>query len=471
MIFENYYLECLSQASYLIADESTKHAAIIDPQRDIDIYLKDLEENNLKLKYIFETHIHADFSSGHQELAKETGAQIVFGSDAKGRLGFDSLFARDGNIFSLNDDGVHLGIIETPGHTPESITIALFTSKPKNFSADNYGAPEKIFTGDTMFIGDVGRPDLLGSVGLSSHEMADQLYDSLHNKLMQLPDQTQIFPGHGAGSACGKALSTERSDTLGSQRNINYALQKMTKKEFIDIVSEGQPLAPQYFSHSIEMNTSKHNLMDESTPCPLIGWDEVKLEMNKGTILLDTREPTDFTLGHIKGSINIGTDGRFAETAGQLFSPETKIILVGYPQNNQDAYVRLGRIGYDNCIGQLENFIQTLEMNPNLVKTSSRVDAIGLATLISKDDMELTLIDVRTPTETENGMIAGAMNIPLAQLHEKIKDLNPDSSTVIYCAGGWRSSVGASYLRANGFENVRDVIGGYDALKQSINND
>ncbi len=465
MIFENYYLECLSQASYLIADEQTKSAVIIDPQRDIEIYLDDLKEKGLNLKYVFETHIHADFLSGHLELANKTGAQIVFGEKAKGRLGFDSLYAKDGELFALSDDGVHLGVIETPGHTPESITIALFSQKPEVYATGSYGSPEKIFTGDTLFIGDVGRPDLLGGVGLSAQEMASELYDTLHQKLLTLPDETLVFPAHGAGSACGKSLSSERSDSLGAQRKTNYALQAMTKEEFIELVTEGQPLTPQYFSHSVEMNSSAHQLLDENKTCPTIDFTRAEKEIRDGAVLVDTREPTDFSLGHIKGSINIGLDGRFAETVGQVLSPEAKIILTGEPDHIQEAYVRLARIGYDNCVGSINNLFDILETKPELVQTSTRIEARSITSPQIDNVNKLQIVDVRTPIEVEDGMYETAKSIPLARLHEKIGELDPNRPVIVYCAGGWRSSVAASYLKSKGFENVSDVIGGYNALK------
>jgi hydroxyacylglutathione hydrolase len=459
VIFESYYLECLSQASYLVADQESKQAAIVDPQRDIDLYLRDLEEKGLTLTYIFETHVHADFLSGHLELANKTGATIVYGSHAEGRLGFDATFAHDGDLFALNDNGVHFGVIETPGHTPESITVAVFSEPPTDFSAGKYSEPELIFTGDTLFIGDVGRPDLLGAVGLAPEDMASQLYDSLHNKILTLPDATLVYPAHGAGSACGKSLSSERSSSLGVQRTSNYALQIPTKEEFIDIITEGQPLTPQYFSHSVAMNLSAHELLNEAAPLEALSIEQTLAEMEKGTVVIDTRTPNDFTLGHIIGSINIGLDGRFAETAGQILSPETKIILTGEPEHIQEAHVRLARIGYDNCIGQLPDVYTTLEDHPDLSEVSERIDAAHLP-----QTHEAQIIDVRSPSEVESGMVYNAHHIPLPRLHEKYSQLDPTQPTVVYCAGGWRSSVAASFLKAHGFENVRDVIGGYNAI-------
>jgi len=469
MIFESYYLECLSQASYLVADESTKRAAIIDPQRDIDLYLDDLKAQGLTLEYIFETHIHADFLSGHLELSKATGAKIVFGADAKGRLEFESIFAKDGDLFSLNDDGVHIGIIETPGHTPESITIAVFENPPTNFEEVNYGEPKLLFTGDTLFIGDVGRPDLLGSVGLSSEEMAKQLYASLRNKILLLPDETLIYPAHGAGSACGKSLSAERSSSLGEQRKNNYALAPMSEQEFIDLVTEGQPLTPQYFSHSVEMNKSAHTLLDEDQRMKALSLEEAIKARDDGAVILDVRSPTDFSLGHIKGSINIGLDGRFAETAGQVLSPDTKIILAGEHEHNVEARMRLARIGYDNTLGEIKDFYDTLENNESYIDFSKRIDAVKFRDSTKLEKENLQVIDVRTISEVEDGTIDSSTNIPLARLHERYQQLDSNKPVIVFCAGGWRSSVASSFLRSKGFKDVSDVIGGYNALKLATN--
>ena len=469
MIFESYYLECLSQASYLIADEKTKRAAIIDPQRDIDMYLKDLEAHDLELAYIFETHIHADFLSGHLELAKKTGAKIVFGADANGRLEFDSLFAKDGELFSLNDSGVQIGIIETPGHTPESITIAIFEIPPANFGPNSYDNPELIFTGDTLFIGDVGRPDLLGSVGLAPEDMAKQLYSSLRNKIFTLPEKAIIYPAHGAGSACGKSLSSERSSTLGEQRKTNYALAPMTEKDFVAMITEGQPLTPQYFSHSVAMNKSAHQLLDEKESISLLSLEKALREREKGAIIVDVRSPTDFSLGHIKGSVNIGLDGRFAETAGQILSPEANIILAGEHELNIEARMRLARIGYDNTLGEIENFYDAMESNQDIVVASRRIDIQEFKDSNFSGDKKIQIVDVRTSKEIEDGTLTSAIHIPLARLHERYSELDSKQPVIVFCAGGWRSSVASSYLLSKGFADVSDVVGGYSALKLVTN--
>jgi glyoxylase-like metal-dependent hydrolase (beta-lactamase superfamily II)/rhodanese-related sulfurtransferase len=452
MIFRQYYLACLSHASYLIGDEHSGRAVVIDPQRDISGYLSDAQEYGLAIERVIETHFHADFLSGHLELAHATGAVISYGEAANPEFGIEPL--ADEQSLSLGE--VTLQILATPGHTPESISIVV-----KEHPNDE--VPYGVLTGDTLFIGDVGRPDLLTSVGVSADELASQLYDSLHTKLLVLPDATRVFPAHGAGSSCGKKLSNETESTIGVQRATNYALAPMTKDEFIEVVTQGQSVAPLYFSFSAMRNKVNRPLLDESEWPPLLSLDEVLQAKARGAKVLDTRDSVEFQVGHLDGSLNVPLTGRFAEYAGEVIRSDSDIVLVCTSGSEYDARVRLARIGFDRVIGALREPLSVFHDNPQLVSRSSRLTVHEFNERRASVP-NLQVIDVRMPSETELGTVSGAKLLPLAQLITQFGGLHKDQPVVVYCESGVRSSIAASALQSEGFDDVSDVIGGYGAL-------
>lgn len=453
MFFRQYYLGCLSHASYLIGDQTTGRAVVVDPQRDISQYLSDAEAHGLRIERVLETHFHADFVSGHLELARATGAVISYGQAAQGRAEFPVDWVADGQRLSLGD--VTLEILETPGHTPESISILVYEH------ADDT-VPYGVLTGDTLFIGDVGRPDLLASVGVTADELARMLYRSLHTKLLTLPDATRVFPAHGAGSACGKQLSTETVSTIGEQRHSNYALAPMTEDEFVEAVTQGQSVAPMYFAFNAMRNRQDRPLLEEEEPVAMLGLDEVLARQAEGAVLIDTREPAVFAQGHLRGSINVGLSGRFAEYTGDVVRHEQPIVLICEPETEQEAKVRLARIGFDRVLGALANPLQAFLSRPELVEVSSRLSAWELAER-QQSVPDLQVVDVRNPGEVRLGTIPGAVHLSLPAIVRNLDQLDPARPTVVFCAGGYRSSIAASTLRAHGFADVSDLIGGFDA--------
>jgi|GEM_PF-18262 len=454
MIFTQQYLACLSHASYLIGDETTGRAVVVDPRRDVDVYLREAADRGLRIERVIETHIHADFLSGHLELAKSTGAVISYGERADVEFSIEPL--RDGQRLSLGE--VTMEILATPGHTPESICIAVYESPGDR-------VPYGVLTGDTLFVGDVGRPDLLSASGLSADTLARKLYRSLHGKLLKLPDATRVFPAHGAGSACGKQLSSETSSTIGEQRQTNYALQQMNEDRFVAVVTEGQPIRPHYFEFDSRQNRRLRPLLDDQAP-PLIDIEEVVKRADAGAILLDSREPADYASGHLRGAVNIGLQGRFAEWAGNLMPPDRDIVLVGDPARALEGKIRLARVGYDQVIGQLRDLAEVFTRRPDLVETSSRLSIEQLAELRGLEP-HLQLVDVRSPAETAGGTIPRAHEIPLAGLTDSTSAIDRSATVVVYCASGYRSVVAASVLRATGFEDVSDVVGGFGAWQNA----
>ncbi len=453
MIFTQHYLACLSHASYLIGDETTGSAVVVDPRRDIGVYLEEAEAKGLRIVRVLETHLHADFLSGHLELAAATGAVISFGEAAQ--LDFPTEPLAHGQRIELGD--VRLEIRATPGHTPESICILVY-----EHAGDR--APYGVLTGDTLFVGDVGRPDLLASsgTGFDAETLGRLLYRSLHQQLLTLPDETKIFPAHGAGSSCGKQLSSETSSTIGDQRRSNYALQPMTEDQFVAAVTEGQPVRPPYFTFDARRNRQTHRLLDEAVEPPEMGLTEVLDQVSRGAVPLDTREPADFAAGHLRGAVNVGLHGRFAEWAGDVLDPDREIVLVGDPATALESRVRLGRIGFDNVVGYLADPHQLFTGRPDLVEASSRVSIERLAELVGLVP-DIQLVDVRNPGETALGTLCGARLIPLARLAGSLDELDRDAPVVVNCAGGYRSLVASSLLRHRGFSDVSDLIGGYDA--------
>ena len=457
MFFKQYYLGCLSHASYLIGDMTTGRAVVVDPQRDVDGYLIDAEQNGLTITAVIETHFHADFLSGHLELAARTDADIIYGAAAAGRVGFPIVTLADGEHLSLGT--VDLEILETPGHTPESICVLV---RPDG--AD--GVPEGVLTGDTLFIGDVGRPDLLSSVGVTAEELGHQLYRSLHDKLLTLPDATKVYPAHGAGSACGKNLSTETVSTIGEQRRSNYALQPMVAEDFVDVVTQGQSVAPLYFAFAANRNREARALFDEDVPVAPMSLDEVLERQRAGAVIIDTRDDFVFAQGHLRGSVNIGLGGRFAEYAGEVMEPGTPIILIADPGHEIEARMRLSRIGFDAVLGALEDPIATFLAHPEHVEQLSRLSVDELAERIASV-RDLVLIDVRNPGEVALGSVPGARTVSLPSLLHTLSELDPSAPTVVFCAGGYRSAIASSLLRAHGFADVSDLLGGYGAWATS----
>jgi hydroxyacylglutathione hydrolase len=453
MHFVQYYLDCLSQASYLVGDDGTGRAAVVDPRRDVDVYLVDAAAHGLRIERVIETHVHADFLSGHLEVAAKTGAAISYGLGAEVEFPIEPL--RDGQRICLGD--VTLEALATPGHTPESISIVV-REHPDD------AVPYGVLTGDTMFIGDVGRPDLLSATGISPDDLARDLYRSLHEKLLVLPDATRVFPAHGAGSACGKNLSTETQSSIGEQRRTNYALQPMTEEAFVALVTEGQPLQPVYFSYDAQRNRQAHALLDEEEPPPLFTLDELVARRDAGAAVLDTRDPLDFAAGHLRGSINVGLHGRFAELGGDVLAPDRPVVLVSEPGTELEAKVRLGRVGFDRIEGALVDPLRVLVEHEELVAPSSRL-AVEEFDSRAREVGGLQIVDVRNPGETADGTIPGTAVIPLPQLTERMGELDAARPTVVYCASGYRSSIAASALEAAGFDDVSDLLGGYEAWK------
>ena len=447
MIFTQYYLDCLSQASYLIGDETSGQAVIVDPRRDVAEYLADARAAGLRIIGVINTHFHADFVSGHLELAQETGAWIGYGDAA--RPEFDARLLADGERIDLGD--VQLQIMTTPGHTPESITVLVF-----EHAGDT--TPYAALTGDALFIGDVGRPDLLASVGTTADELGRQLYHSIQTKLMGLPDEVRVFPAHGAGSACGKNLSTERQSTIGDQRRTNYACQPMSEDEFVAVVTEGQPTAPGYFLFNATLNKQERDVRQSEASIPALNDDEIAAAIGAGAVIHDARPAADFSAGHLRGAVSVPVDGRMAETAGMVFTPEQRLVLIAPAGAEQETATRLARIGYDNVVGYVPDPEAYLERHADQVAQASRLRVDQL-----DQQGQVQLLDIRNPGEVAAGMVPGATHIPLPQLASRAAELDPRTPVIVYCAGGWRSSVAASLLRSRGFADVSDVLGGYNA--------
>jgi glyoxylase-like metal-dependent hydrolase (beta-lactamase superfamily II)/rhodanese-related sulfurtransferase len=449
VIFTQYYLDCLSQASYLIGDEATGRAAVVDPRRDVGEYLADAAAAGVRIELVVETHFHADFVSGHLELARQTGAEIAYGAAADPDFPHRKL--ADGERITLGR--VALDVLATPGHTPESISLVVWDDVEGD-------APFGVLTGDTLFIGDVGRPDLLSAAGLSASDLARHLYRSLHDKLLRLPDATRVYPAHGAGSACGKNLSTATVSTIGEQRKTNYALALPDEDAFVAAVTADQPAAPAYFGYDAARNKADRPLLDD-TPPPALSLEGVLRLQEAGATVLDTREPNDYASGHVAGAINVGLSGRYAEYAGSVLDPDIDVVLVTDPGHEAEAKTRLARIGYDRVVGHLAEPAAALAAAPEAARQASRLDVAQLAA--ARSDIDPALIDVRNPGEVSQGQIPGAVPIPLGQLRTRLGELDPRRPTVVYCASGFRSSIAASLLRAAGFPDVSDLKGGYNA--------
>ena len=453
MILKQYYLGCLAHASYLIADERTKQAVIVDPQRDIEQYLRDANEGGYAIQYVVLTHFHADFLAGHIELRNRAGARIVMGARAQAE--FDVQAVKDGDVLDLGD--VRIKILETPGHTPEGISLLVFDLTHSDT------IPHAVLTGDTLFIGDVGRPDLLASIGVTADELAEMLYHSL-NKLRELPDSTLVYPAHGAGSMCGKNLSKETVSTIGEQKRFNYALQPMSFDDFKRLVTSDQPEAPDYFVYDAIKNRQERPDLEATLRSSMnaLSIDDVVRLKNEGAELVDVREAADFEGAHLAGSINIGLTGKYATWCGSILSHDRPIVVIADPGSEEEAVMRLGRIGFDNVTGYLRDGMAALERRPELVRVISRITAPALAEEIKNSPAPFVL-DVRSEKEWQSGHLACSHNIPLTHLRERIGEVPQFSSVVVHCEGGYRSAIAVSLLAEAGRTNAMDLVGGIKA--------
>jgi hydroxyacylglutathione hydrolase len=447
MIFiKQYYLECLSHASYLVGDTRSGRAVVIDPQRDVQQYLDDAKANGLGIERVIHTHIHADFISGQLELAAVTGASICYGQ-SKATFGFPVEQLVDQQRLDMGD--LSLIVLATPGHTPESICL---------LAVDLTGnRPDSLFTGDTLFVGDVGRPDLAAGGG-SPTLMAQQLHHSIHNQLLTLDDATVVYPAHGAGSACGKSLSSKSSSTIGEQRRTNYALQPMTRDEFVEAVLTGQTAPPRHFANNVAVNLVGASILGDCPVIPRLSDDEFLALTVAGIAVLDIRSASDFAKGHVHRSINIGLEGRVAEFAGQLLEPSSPLVLVCSQDQHIEAAKRLARTGFDQVIGFWE---PANDASSIAVSTSLRLAPLEFQSSMTLRGVQI--VDVRNSTELAGGIVPGAICIPLTQLRERADELSVHLPTVVYCAGGYRSSIAVSLLRVLGFTVSGDVDGGFQA--------
>lgn len=452
MIIEQIYTNCLAQGAYYI--ESDNEVAIIDPLREVVPYIEKAKNNNAKIKYVFETHFHADFVSGHLDLAKKTGAKIVYGPNANPN--FETIIAKDNEVFKVGK--LSITALHTPGHTLESTCYLLSDENGKNVA---------IFTGDTLFIGDVGRPDLSqnAAAGLTTEKLAGLLYDSLREKIMPLEDEIIIYPAHGAGSTCGKNMSKETSDTLGNQKKTNYALRDISKEQFIQEVTEGLLPTPAYFPENVALNRKGYESLDsimEKSLTPLSVEDFEKIQKESDALVLDTRKASDFHQGFIPNSINIGIDGGFAPWVGALVENiQQPILIVADNGREEEVITRLSRVGYDNVLGYLENGFEAWKKSGKEVETIHRISAEEFNSA-SKENSQL--LDVRKETEFMVSHLDNSENKPLAYIHQWGKEMKDKSHFYLYCAGGYRSMMAASILKRNGVNNFTEVDGGYQAI-------
>lgn len=453
MIVEQLYTKCLAQGAYFI--ESEGEAAVIDPLREPMPYIELAEKSGAKIKYIFETHFHADFVSGHLDLARLTGATIVYGPRAE--TNYPVYVAQDGEEFTIGK--LKIKVIHTPGHTPESTTYLLY---------DENGEPHAIFTGDTLFIGDVGRPDLAIRNGLTKEDLAGMLYDSLRNKIMPLPDHLIVYPAHGAGSACGKSMSKETYDTLGNQKKTNWALQpELTKEQFIKEATNILP-PPQYFAKNAQLNKKGYNSVLEVLEKAENALDLATFEqhMKEGALVLDVRSAQEFAQGHIPGALNIGLDGMFAIWVGTLVEDlNTPIVLITPEGREEETVIRLARVGYDNVIGYLSGGIERWKEAGKAIAQVESIPAEEFAR--HYQSQQLNILDVRKPGEYTAQHIPGAQNVPLDYIYEHLGKLDKNKHYYVHCAGGYRSMIACSILKRNGFEAITDIAGGFNAIKNT----
>jgi len=452
MYVEQLYTGCLSEAAYFISSEG--EAAVIDPLRDVDEYIQKAEEQGVKIKYIFETHFHADFVSGHIDLSKKTGAPIVYGPLTQ--AGFDVHIAKDGEEFTIGK--AKIKVLHTPGHTLESSCYLLY---------DENGKPYSVFTGDTLFVGDVGRPDLF-SGNLSKEELAGMMYNSLQTKIKTLDNDIIVYPAHGPGSSCGKNLGPQTFSTIGEQKETNYALQEMTKDEFIKTVTEGLTTPPAYFPLNAKINKEGYEAMDDvmDKADKALSIPEFKQLVKEGAWILDTRASTVFTEGFVPDAISIGLDGRFAEWAGSLLPLDQALVLVTEEGKERESIIRLARVGIDNVQGYLQGGFEAWKNAGEEIDMIIDIEPDELAMDIPHDS-KLEVLDVRKPTEFEAGHVKGATNVPLNTMMDplNIAMIDTDNNLYVHCAGGYRSVIAASLLKRQGYHNLRNVLGGFGKIK------
>jgi glyoxylase-like metal-dependent hydrolase (beta-lactamase superfamily II)/rhodanese-related sulfurtransferase len=459
VVLEQYYLGCLAHASYLIADEASGQAAVVDPQRDVEQYLDDAARLGCRIAHVFLTHFHADFVAGHLELRERTGASIHLGARAEAEYPFVAMAEGD----EVRLGAVRLTVLETPGHSPESISILVYDAE------HGPDTPCAVLTGDTLFIGDVGRPDLRGALGWSAEELGGMLYDSLHDKLARLPDDTLVYPAHGAGSLCGKSLSSETVSTIGIQRAYNYALAPMSRERFIETVTSDLPDAPAYFTYDAVLNARERPTLDNALEREVhpLALAQVLDYVAGGAQLIDTREPAKFEGAHLKGAINVGLSGNYATWCGTLLDPQRPIVLIAEPGREVEAATRLGRIAFDTVAGYLGGGMHALDAEPGLVDRVERITAGSLAERLRGPDPPM-LIDVRAPGEYAERRIDAAINLPLSRFPEQMATLDRDRSIVVHCASGYRSAIAASLLKRGGYSDVADLVGGLPAWESRV---
>lgn len=452
MKVEQLYTKCLAEAAYYI--ESNGEVAIIDPLRETEPYIEMAKHDGAEIKYIFETHFHADFVSGHVDLARKTGADIIYGPKAK--PGFDAIIAEDGQEFKIGD--VTLKVIHTPGHTQESSTYLLI---------DEEGNKKAIFTGDTLFLGDVGRPDLAVKSDLTQEDLAAMLFDSLRNKIMTLPDEITVYPGHGAGSSCGKNMSSETVGTLGEQKQTNYALRAdMTKEEFIKEVTEGILPPPQYFPKNAKLNMQGYDSFDGVLDRGLIALsvDEFDKAVNEGALILDVRKQGEFIKGFVPGSLFIGLNGTFAMWVGALIEDINQpIVLIAPEGQEEEAVTRLARVGYDNTVGYLKGGVKAYE---DAGRTLSTITSVAADSIAEKHG-EINIVDVRKPGEYDSEHVIDAISYPLDYINNNLNELEKSKTYYVHCAGGYRSVIAISLLMKNGYTNLIDIAGGFGAIHET----
>lgn len=460
MILKQYYLGCLAHASYFIGDEASGIAAVVDPQRDIDQYIQEAENLEMTIGHVFLTHFHADFAAGHLELRDRTGAVIHLGARAEADYAFEPM--RDGE--SMNLGAIRLAFLETPGHSPESVCILVFEPEREI-------APYAVLTGDTLFIGDVGRPDLRAALGWKAADLANLLYESLHHKLLPATvDETLVYPAHGAGSLCGKNLSTDTVSTMGDQRKFNYALQPMDRETFTRLITTDQPEAPSYFTYDAAFNAQEHDTLDHLLKRNLhpLSLDEVLRKAGDGAQVLDTRDAADYEGAHLRGSINIGLGGQYASWAGTLLRRDEPIVLITESGAEEESALRLGRIGFDHIAGYLEGGMHALEERSDLLSRTERITAAALSDRLETERPPVVL-DIRSGQERADRSIRGSLHVPLNHLEERLDEIPADTTVVVQCAGGYRSAMAASILKRHGIADVMDLVGGlaaWEAVKR-----
>ncbi|MBA3901801.1 MAG: MBL fold metallo-hydrolase [Bacteroidetes bacterium] len=452
MYIQQLYTGCLAEAAYYI--ESNGEAAIIDPLRETEPYIELARQRNAKIKYVFETHFHADFVSGHIDLARKTNSTIVYGPTAAPE--YKAHIAKDNEEFTLGD--ITIKVLHTPGHTQESSSYLLL-DEDKN--------PHAVFTGDTLFVGDVGRPDLAVKSDLTQDDLAGMLYESLNNKIKTLPDQTIVYPAHGAGSSCGKNIGKETFSTIGHQKKFNYALQPMSKEDFIKAVTEGLSAPPKYFFHDAAINKKGYENIDEVIKKNSIALSVEEFENKmkiENIVVLDTRNPDDFEKGFIPGAINIGLNGQYGPWVGALLNPNNPLLIVSDEGNEKEAVLRLARVGYENVTGYLKDGIKAWISAGKNMDTVKSIDAKEFVNNLEKGE---AVLDVRKPGEQSSGVIPGAELIDLTVLNENLDKLNKQTHYNVHCAGGYRSMIAVSLMKAKGFKKLTNVLGGMGKIKET----